>query len=130
MKSTKTICDQCREEIDGRLLRCFLGYHRAAGGDLGENPIRRPEPKPITSAPRIASRCGLIYLREKSPMAKDKDPHWIEHAHLDEGALRRETHTPAGKDISEKRLHAAARSSNTTERKRAELAETLRGLNK
>jgi hypothetical protein len=59
----------------------------------------------------------------------DKDPHWIEHAHLDKGALHRETHTPAGKDISEKRLHAAAHS-NGTERHRAELAETLENLHK
>ena len=62
-------------------------------------------------------------------MAKN-DPHWIEHAHLDKGALRRETHTPAGKDISEKRLHAAAHSRNGTERHRAELAETLKNLHK
>ena len=47
-----------------------------------------------------------------------KDPHWIEHAHLDKGALRRETHTAAGKDISEKRLHAAAHSKNDTVRNR------------
>lgn len=60
----------------------------------------------------------------------DKTPHWIEHAHLDKGALRRETHTPAGKDISEKRLHAAAHSKNGTERKQAELAETLKGMRK
>ena len=63
-------------------------------------------------------------------MAKDNDPHWIEHAHLKEGALRNETHTPAGKDISEKRLHAAAHSKNDTLRHRAELAETLKGLHK
>ena len=61
-------------------------------------------------------------------MAKKSDPHWIEHAHLKEGALRKETHTPAGKDISEKKLHAAARSKNGTIRKRAELAETLKKL--
>jgi hypothetical protein len=61
---------------------------------------------------------------------KKKDPHWIEHAHLDKGALRRETKTPAGKDITEKRLHAAARSKNGTIRKRAKLAETLEGLKK
>ena len=60
----------------------------------------------------------------------DKDPHWIEHAHLDKGALRRETHTAAGKDISEKRLHAAAHSKNGTVRKQAELAETLKNLHK
>jgi len=63
-------------------------------------------------------------------MAKDKDPHWIEHAHLKEGALRKETHTAAGKPISGKALHAAAHSKNSTERHRAQLAETLKGLNK
>jgi hypothetical protein len=62
-------------------------------------------------------------------MAKN-DPHWIVHVHLDKGALRRETHTPAGKDISEKRLHAAAHCKNCTERHRAELAETLENLHK
>jgi len=62
-------------------------------------------------------------------MAKS-DPRWIEHAHLDEGALRRETHTAAGKDISEKRLHAAAHSKNGTERHRAATAETLKSLPK
>jgi hypothetical protein len=61
-------------------------------------------------------------------MAKDKDPHWIEDAHLDKGALREETHTPPGKDIGEKRLHAAAHSKNNTERHRAETAETLERL--
>jgi hypothetical protein len=60
----------------------------------------------------------------------DKDPHWIEHAHLDKGALRRETHTAAGKDISEKRLHAAAHSKNGTVRRQTELAETLKNLHK
>ena len=61
-------------------------------------------------------------------MAKNKDPHWIEHAHLKEGALRKDTKTKKGMDISEKRLHAAAHSKNGTIRKRAELAETLKKL--
>jgi hypothetical protein len=60
----------------------------------------------------------------------DKDPHWIEHAHLDKGALRRETHTPAGRDITAKREHAAAHSRNPTERREARLAETLKDLRK
>jgi hypothetical protein len=60
----------------------------------------------------------------------NKDPHWIEHAHLDKGALRRETHAVAGKDISKKRLHAAAHSKNDTVRKQAELAGTLKHLHK
>jgi len=63
-------------------------------------------------------------------MAKGKDPLWIEHAHLKEGALRKETHTAAGKPISEKALHAAAHSKNGTERHRAELAETLKKMHK
>ena len=42
----------------------------------------------------------------------DKDPHWIEHGHFDR--RRRETHPAAGKDISDKRLHAAAHSKNGT----------------
>ena len=49
---------------------------------------------------------------------------------LKKARSRDETHTPAGKDISAKRLHAAAHSKNGTERKRAELAETLKGLRK
>jgi hypothetical protein len=61
-------------------------------------------------------------------MAKDKDPHWIEHAHLDKGALHRETGTPAGKDIPSKKEHAAAHSKNDTIRKQGELAETLKKL--
>jgi hypothetical protein len=63
-------------------------------------------------------------------MAKAKDSHWIEDAHLNKGALRRETKTPAGKDIAAKRLHAAAHSKNNTVRKEAELAETLKRLHK
>jgi len=63
-------------------------------------------------------------------MSKGNDPHWIEHAHLKEGALREKTHTPAGKDISAKREHAAAHSKNETTRKQGELAETLKSLKK
>ena len=48
----------------------------------------------------------------------EKDPHWIEHMHMRKGALHEKTHTPEGKDISAKRLHAAEKSKNGTERKR------------
>jgi hypothetical protein len=63
-------------------------------------------------------------------MANVKDPHWIEHSHLKKGSLRDKTHPPAGKDISAKRLHAAAHSKNDTIRKRTEPAETLKDLRK
>jgi hypothetical protein len=61
-------------------------------------------------------------------MAKKSDPDWIEHMHMDKGALHRATDTPAGKDISAKREHAAAHSKNGTIRKEAELAATLKNL--
>jgi hypothetical protein len=59
------------------------------------------------------------------------DPHcWIEHAHLHEGALRKKAQTPEGRDISAKRLHAAAHSKNATTRHQTQLAETLKKLHK
>ena len=61
-------------------------------------------------------------------MANDSD--WVEKATAkNKGKLREATHTPAGKDISEKRLHAAAHSKNNTIRREADLAATLRKLN-
>jgi hypothetical protein len=63
-------------------------------------------------------------------MAKKSDPDWIEDAHLHKGALHRATDTPAGKDISAKREHAAAHSKNGTIRREAALAATLKNLNK
>ena len=61
-------------------------------------------------------------------MAKKSDPHWIENMHMEKGALHRKTHTPAGKDISEKQEHAAQKSKNKTERKEANLAVELEHL--
>jgi hypothetical protein len=58
-------------------------------------------------------------------MANNSD--WVEKATANnKGKLREETCTPAGRDISEKRLHSAARSKNNTIRRETELAETLR----
>lgn len=58
-------------------------------------------------------------------MAKNKDPHWMEHMNMDKGALHRETKTPAGKNIPESKIKKAEHSKNPKERKRAELAETF-----
>jgi hypothetical protein len=58
-------------------------------------------------------------------MANDSD--WVENATAhNKGKLREATHTPAAKDITQKRLHAAAHSKNNTIRREADLAETLR----
>lgn len=59
-------------------------------------------------------------------MAKD----WIQKMHMKKGALREELHTPKGKKIPVGKLEKAAHSKNPTLKKRAVLAETLRGLRK
>jgi len=55
---------------------------------------------------------------------------WISGAIKHPGALHRELGVPAGKRIPEKKLKAAEHSKNPTERKRANLAETLKGFHK
>jgi hypothetical protein len=61
-------------------------------------------------------------------MAKGDDPHWIEHMHMHKGALREKTHTPEGKNISEKKIAHAENSKNATTRRQAHLAEELTHL--
>lgn len=58
-------------------------------------------------------------------MEKKSDPHWIEKATENKGALHRATDTPAGKDIPKKKLAHAEHSKNATERREANLAEEL-----
>ena len=55
---------------------------------------------------------------------------WIAGATKNKGALHRELHVPEGKKIPEKKLEKAEHSKNPTERKRADLAETLKGLHR
>jgi hypothetical protein len=56
--------------------------------------------------------------------------HWIQGAIRHKGALHKELDVPANKKISEKKLKKAEHSKNPVERKRAVLAETLKGLRK
>ena len=62
-------------------------------------------------------------------MAKDK---WIQKAlpPSSKGKLHKMLGVPASKKIPEKKLVAAEHSKNPLERKRANLAKTLRGFNK
>lgn len=55
---------------------------------------------------------------------------WIAGAVKHPGALHRELGVPKGKKIPEAKLKAATKSKNSTERKRANLAVTLKGLRK
>ena len=53
---------------------------------------------------------------------------WIAGAIKHPGALHRELGVPEGKKIPAGKLEKAAHSSNPTERKRANLAKTLKGM--
>lgn len=54
--------------------------------------------------------------------------HWIAGAIKHPGALHRELGVPSGKKIPASKLAAAKHSSNPTERKRANLASTLKKM--
>ena len=60
-------------------------------------------------------------------MAKDK---WIQGAIKHKGALHKSLHVKEGEKIPESKLKKAEHSKNPTTRKRAVLAETLKGLKK
>lgn len=61
-------------------------------------------------------------------MAEKKN--WIAGAIKKPGALHKELGVPQGKKIPASKLKAAEHSKNPTERKRANLAETLKGFKK
>lgn len=55
---------------------------------------------------------------------------WIQKANIKKGALHKELGVPKGKDIPESKLKKAEHSKIPLERKRAILAETLKGFKK
>jgi hypothetical protein len=55
---------------------------------------------------------------------------WIAGMHMKKGALHRSLHVPQGEKIPEAKIKKAEHSSNPTLRKRANLADTLKGLHK
>ena len=55
---------------------------------------------------------------------------WIAGAIKHPGALHKELGVPAGKKIPERKLEKAEHSKDVKERKRAQLAETLKGFRK
>lgn len=56
--------------------------------------------------------------------------HWIADAVKKKGALHKELKVPMGNKISEAKLEKAEKSKNPKLRKRAQLAETLKGMKK
>lgn len=61
---------------------------------------------------------------------KTKDGLWISKMGMKKGALHKELNVPSGQKIPEKKLRKAEHSKNPLERKRAKLAETLKGFHK
>ena len=55
---------------------------------------------------------------------------WIQKIGMKKGALHKELHVPSGKKIPESKLMKAEHSKNPLEKKRAVLAETLKGFKK
>ena len=55
---------------------------------------------------------------------------WIQKMHMKKGALHKDLGVPEGKKIPEKKLEKATHSKNPKERKRANLAKTLKKLHK
>ena len=66
--------------------------------------------------------------QRRNKMAEKKN--WIAGAIKKPGALHKELGVPQGKKIPASKLKAAEHSKNPTERKRANLAETLKGFKK
>ncbi len=60
-------------------------------------------------------------------MSKEK---FIQKMHMKKGALHKELHVPQGKKIPASKLKAAEHSKNPALKKRAVLAETLKGFHK
>ncbi len=63
-------------------------------------------------------------------MAKDKSAKWISDAIKHPGSLHKDLKVPAGQKIPEKKLEKAEHSKNSSLRKKAVLAETLKGFRK
>jgi len=80
---------------------------------------------PLVKSPKQAV---AIALSESKGLAKGGE--WIKDAIKNPGALRKSLKVPAGEKIPAAKLAAASKSSNPTLAKRANLAKTLRGLNK
>ncbi len=63
-------------------------------------------------------------------MGRSKKEFWIADAVKHKGSLHRELGVPEGEKIPAKKMSEALHSKNPLEKKRANLAQTLKGLNK
>ena len=73
---------------------------------------------------------GMIKKKLKEEDKQLDEKNWIADAIKHKGSLHRELGVPEGKKIPEDKIKAAEHSKNATFRKRARLADTLKGLRK
>jgi hypothetical protein len=71
-----------------------------------------------------------LRIRGKFMVDKTKDGLWISKMHMKKGALHKTLGVPEGEKIPAKKLKKAEHSKNPLTRKRAALAETLKGFKK
>jgi len=84
----------------------------------------------MTAETRPAKERHKSYHEHREDSGRGEPEHWIAGAVKHKGALHRELHVPQSEKIPAKKLAKAEHSKNPTERKRAQLAETLKGLSK
>lgn len=87
-------------------------------------PSRRPVMKAAPAADQIPNNINFYKKGGKTEGGKK----WIQGAIKHPGALHKALHVPEGEKIPAKKLAKAAHSSNPTMRKRAALAQTLKGM--
>ena len=115
---------------------------RAMGGDggMGMAPtgaMGSNAGQPLVATAPMPPQNRFSFSGQQSPLLGaagmkegGKAKHWIAGAIKHPGALHKELGVPEGKKIPAKKLQKAEHSSNPVERKRANLAETLKGMHK
>ena len=95
-----------------------VAFKKYARGGRHEGEIKRERHEKMAKG-------GKVDKEERDEFAKGG---WIKGATKNKGALHRALNVPEGKKISEKKIEKAEHSKNPTMRKRAALAETLKGM--
>ncbi len=114
----------------GRPARALLGGASAMG--VGDTMSKFADSRDMKRAADKWDKTGLPGKpsKEDEGRAKGGKVNWIAGATKNKGALHRALKVPEGEKIPEKKLEKAEHSSNPTMRKRAQLAETLKGMHK
>lgn len=96
-----------------------------------DEPDDSPIPKGKKRGGKVIKAAGKKPAKRLDKMARGgSSDKWISGAIKHPGALHDQLHVPKGEKIPEKKLEKAEHSSNPVLKKRAVLAETLKGFHK